>query len=109
MALERKVLGQETTAAGVWKMLYQVPAGAHTVISTLTCATLSAVASNLSIQIRVAGAAEDPKQYEQKCFLLGGHDSIEFRRGWTLGPLDEIWVLDSTGTMSWACYGEVET
>jgi hypothetical protein len=100
-----KVLGQSNPAATTLTSLYTVPSLTQSVVSTVTVTNQAASAATYRISVRVAGAADTPKQYLAYDVSLPGNATDTLTLGVTLGAGDIISVYSSSTTLSFNAFG----
>lgn len=105
MPTNYKVLGQSNPAASTATSLYTVPAATQTIVSTVTVTNQTATAGTYRISVRVAGAADTPRQYFAYDVSLPGNASDTLTLGLTLGATDVITVFASAATFSFQAFG----
>ena len=105
MAETNKCLAQLKSAANTLEKLYTVPAVTQTVLSSIVVCNQSATATSFSVQIRIAGAGSDTKQYLYFTVAIPGNDTFIATIGATLATTDEVWVLATLATLSWNLFG----
>ena len=110
MATSYLVLGQavpaSTTAAGAssnFTTLYT--ASAASIVSTITVTNQANTAATYRIAVRVAGAADTPKQYLAYDVSLPGNASDTLTLGITLAATDVISIAASATTVSFNAFG----
>lgn len=105
MAEVLKVLGQLDCPATTLTALYTVPALTSTVLSSLVIANRTSASRTFRVSIRVAGAADDPKQYLYYDVTLVKNDTFVATLGLTLGAGDIVSVYASATGLSFSAYG----
>ena len=112
MATAYKVLGQavpaSTTAAGASSnltTLYTPSGTAAAVISTIAVCNQSTTAQTYRVSVRVAGAADTPKQYIAYDVLLGSNATDTLTLGVTLANTDIISIAASSTSVSFSAFG----
>lgn len=105
MAETRKVLGQLNPGATTLTKLYTVPAATQTVGSSIVVCNQAAAVGSFRVSVRVAGAADNAKQYLYYDEPLDANDTFIATIGMTLGATDEVWVYASAATMSFNLFG----
>jgi hypothetical protein len=112
MATTYKVLGQAvpaaTTAAGAassFTTLYTVPSLTSTVVSTISVSNQSTSAITYRVAVRVAGAADTPKQYIAYDVVLGSNATDTLTLGVTLATTDVISIAASSTSVSFNAFG----
>jgi len=105
MATTYKVLGQANPAATTLTTLYTVPASTSAVVSTVTITNQTSTAATYRVSVRVAGAADTPKQYVAYDISLPGNATDTLTLGVTLGAADVISVYASSTTLSFNAFG----
>ena len=105
MAEVYKVLGQLDPSANTLTKLYTVPAATSTINSSIFISNRNATATAFSMQVRVAGAAADNKQYIYTLISIPGNETFVVTAGVTLAATDEVWVLGVLATCSFNMFG----
>ena len=105
MATVYKVLGQSTPAANTSNILYTVPTGNSTVISTLNVCNLSATNVTFRIAVSPGGAAVANQHYIAYDTAIQAQDSIGLTMGITLAAADVVRVLSVAGNVSFSLFG----
>lgn len=106
MAITRKVLGQMTTpASSAYGTLYTVPAATTTVVSTLILCNAGA-ATQISVRIRVGGAAADPKQLICSNLAMAANQTIALTAGITLAATDVVEASSPSTNVTVQLFGE---
>jgi len=103
-----KVLGQVDTAATTQTTLYTVPDLSQTTTSTLRITNRNASPVTYRVRIKVAGIADNDKQYIAYDTSLAANASDSLILGLTLGQDDVVAVYASATGVSWNLFG-VET
>jgi hypothetical protein len=112
MASAYKVLGQavpaSTTAAGAsssFTTLYTSGTTNGAIVSSIVICNQSTSAQTYRIAIRVAGAADTPKQYLAYDVVLGSNATDTLTLGITLANTDVISIAASSTSVSFNAYG----
>jgi hypothetical protein len=105
MADAFKNLGQLNPGATTLTKLYTVPPLASTVASTLVICN-QAAAGSFRVSVRVAGAADNPKQYLYYDCPLGANSTMAATLGICLATTDEIWVYASSTGFAFNLFGD---
>lgn len=105
MATTYKVLGQVNPSATTATTLYTVPSATSAVCSTLVVTNQAATAGTYRVSIRVAGAADNAKQYLAYDVVIGANDSTALTLGITLAATDVVTIYASSATMSFSLFG----
>lgn len=106
-----KVLGQavpaSTTAAGAASNLTTLysPSGVSAIVSTITICNQTTSAQTYRVSIRVAGAADTPKQYVAYDISLPGTATDTLTLGVTLATTDVISIAASSTSVAFNAYG----
>lgn len=100
-----KVLGQSNPAATTLTSLYTVPSLTQAVVSTITVTNQSASAGTYRISVRVAGGADNAKQYLAYDVSIPGNATDTLTLGVTLGAGDVISVYCSSTSFSFNAFG----
>lgn len=106
MPLTLKVLGQLNPPAGALTTLYTVPASTSAVVSSLTICNKSGTPASFKLSVRVAGAADNPKQYIYDTRPIGGNDTFIATIGPTLGAGDIVSVYASSANLAFNLFGQ---
>lgn len=106
MSTTLKVLAQSKPVAATLTAAYTAPALTQAVVSLITVANQSAVATSFRISVAIAGAADTPAQYIAYDVAINGNEVIELARGLTLGPADIVRVYNTLATLSFNVYGQ---
>lgn len=112
MATTYKVLGQavpaSTTAAGAssnFTTLYTSGTALGAVVSTIVVSNNASSAATYRVAIRVAAAADTPKQYLAYDVSLPGNASDTLTLGITLANTDVISIAASATTVAFNAFG----
>lgn len=106
MAETLKVLGQVSPSANSPATLYTVPGGKSAAVSRLTMCNQNATAAKARVWVKVAGAADDVKQYV--CYdmvLPAGFAPAEVMAGFALGAGDVVKVQANLANVSFNATG----
>jgi hypothetical protein len=109
MAIVYKTLGQVNPGATTLTTLYTVPASTSAVCSSVVICNQAAAAATFRVSVRVAGAADNAKQYLFYDVSLAGNSSTIATLGITLAATDVVSVYASTATMSFNLFGSEHT
>lgn len=101
-----KVLGQLKPLAATLSDLYTVPALKTAVSSSITICNQSGTPTSFRLSVRVAGAADTPKQYVYYDRPIGGNDTFIATVGYTLGAGDIVSVYNANATLSFNLFGQ---
>lgn len=101
-----KVLGQLNPPAATLSALYTVPALTSAVSSSITACNQSGTPTSFRFSIRVAGAADDPKQYTYYNRPIGGYDTFAAVLGKTLSAGDIVMVYSDNAQTSFELSGK---
>jgi hypothetical protein len=104
MATAYKTLGQVIPAATTLTTLYTVPGATSAVISTL-CICNQGVSTTYRVSVRVAAAADTPKQYLIYDATLNQYDTALLTLGISLGAADIVSVYAGTANVSFNLFG----
>ena len=99
------VLGQSNPVAATLTTLYTCPASTQTIISTITVANRSAVATSFRIAVRPAGAAISDEMYLAYDVPIAGIEAIALTLGITLEATDLLSVYATLATVSFNAFG----
>ena len=105
MATTYKVLGQLEPAATTETTLYTVPSATQAVCSTLSVCNNGTADATVRVRIKIAGAADDDKQWLFYDYGVGRKDTRTFTIGITLAATDVFVVYASTATVSFQLFG----
>ena len=105
MAKVYKVLGQANPSAATLSTLYTVPALTSAVVSTLTVANRSSVATSFRVAVRPAGAGISNEHYIYYDITIAGNDTFACTFGISLATTDVISVYATLATLSFNAYG----
>ena len=105
MADNYKVLGQSNPLAATLTDAYTVPASHEAVISSITVANRSAVATAFRLSVAVAGAADSNEQYFAYDVAIAGNEAKVFTLGVTLEATDILRVFATLATVSFNIFG----
>lgn len=109
MADTYKVLAQSNPAAATLTDAYTVPAATQAIVSTITIANRSNVATSFRISVAIAGAADANPQYIAYDVPIGGNESIALTLGVTLAATDKVRVYATLATLSFNIFGVEKT
>lgn len=109
MADTYKVLGQSNPAATTLTDIYTVPAATSVIVSTITVANRSAVATSFRISVAIAGAADANQQYIAYDVPINGNETISLTIGVTLAATDKVRVYATLATLSFNIFGVEKT
>jgi uncharacterized membrane protein len=104
MATTYKVLGQVAPLATTDTILYTVPSATQAVCSTLSVCNRGSAAT-FRVQIKIAGAASDNKQFVTYDAPVSANDTLLLTFGATLSAADVVVVYASTGDVSFQLFG----
>jgi hypothetical protein len=104
MAETFKVLGQAAPAS-TQAVLYQVPAGTSTTISSIVVCNQASSVGTFSVRVNIANAADGNAQLLFASQSIDGNATFVATLGITLGALDVIKVTPSSSTMSFNLFG----
>ncbi len=105
MAETLKVLAQSAPFATTLTDAYTVPAVTQAVVSTITVANRSAVATSYRISVAVASAADATKQYLCYDVPIKGNATHTLTLGISLGAADVVRVYATLATLSFNVFG----
>ena len=105
MADTYKVLGQTNPSEATLTDSYTVPASTSAVVSTITVANRSSVATSFRVSVAVAGAADDNKQYLYFDLAIAGNDTFAATLGISLAATDVVRVYATLATLSFSVFG----
>jgi hypothetical protein len=104
MATTYKVLGQVAPLATTDTILYTAPSATQAVCSTLSVCNRGSAAT-FRVRVKIAGAADDNKQYVTYDAPIAASDTLLLTFGATLGAADVVVVYASTGDVSFQLFG----
>lgn len=104
-----KVLAQSNPVAATPTDAYTVPALTQAIISTVTIANRSAVATTFRISVAIAGAVAANEQYIAYDVAIGGNEAIALTLGITLDTTDVVRVYATLATLSFNIFGVEKT
>ncbi len=99
------MLAQSNPSATTLTKVYTVPGATSTVGSCIAVCNQAGAGGTFRISIRVAGAADNAKQYIAYDNAIGANATVTFVIGITLAATDEVWVYASSATMSFGMFG----
>lgn len=105
MATTYKVLGQVEPLATTDTTLYTVPSATQAVCSTLSVCNKAASAGTFRVRIKIAGAADDDKQFVCYDAPIAAKDTLLLTFGATLGAADVVVVYASSADISFQLFG----
>jgi hypothetical protein len=105
MAETPKVLGQLNPGAAALTDVYTVPGDADAVVSTITVANRSSVATAFRIAVSPAGAVITDKHYLYYDIPIPGNDTFTTTIGISLAATDVIRVRATLATLSFNVFG----
>lgn len=105
MANTYKTLGQSNPSATTLTDLYTVPALTQTIVSTITVANRSAVATKFRLSIAIAGAADTNAQYYAYDADIAANQVITLTLGIGMQATDKIRVYATAATLSFNATG----
>jgi len=104
MAINYKVLAQNSPAATTTSDIYTVPASTSSVISTLSVCNRGASAT-FRVAVRPAGETLANKHYIVYDNYVEQYDSLFLTLGITLAATDVVTVYSSTSNLSFCLFG----
>ena len=105
MALNYKVLGQNSPAANTISTLYTVPSSNSAVVSTMTICNQSGANARVDIAVCPANTAVTTSQYIMKDCVVASADTIFLTVGVTLSATDTIRVNANVANISFNAFG----
>lgn len=105
MTILYKVLGQSNPSANTDTVLYTVPSGANTIISTVTICNLDSNAASFKMAIVPFGFSLASQHYMNFNTTIAGNDTITATLGITLSASDTLHVNASTDLISFSSFG----
>ena len=109
MADTIQVLGQVDPLAATLTDGYTVPALTEAIVSSITIANRSAVATTFRISVAVAGAVDSNEQYIAYDVAIGANEMKSLTLGLTLAATDVVRVLATLATVSFNIFGVEKT
>lgn len=100
-----KVLGQSNPVAATLTAAYTVPAATSAMVSSITVANRSAVATSYRISIAIAGAADNNAQYIAYDVPISGNTTHTLTLGIGLATTDVVRVYATLATLSFNIFG----
>jgi len=105
MATVYKVLGQVEPSITTDTTLYTVPSATEAVCSTLSVCNKNAANGTFRVRIKVAGAADDDKQFVVYDAPIAAKDTLLLTFGATLAATDVVVVYASNADMTFQLFG----
>jgi len=105
MANAYKVLGQVEPSATTDTTLYTVPSATEAVCSTLSVCNKAASTGTFRVRIKIAGAADDDKQFIIYDASIGSKDTLLLTFGATLAATDVVVVYASSADITFQLFG----
>ena len=109
MADAYKVLSQTNPLAATLTDSYTCPAVTQTVISTITVANRSAIATSFRISVAINGAVDGLAQYIAYDVVIGANEAIALTLGITIDAADVIRVYATLATLTFNIFGVEKT
>lgn len=109
MADTYKVLGQANPLAATLTSLYAVPGVTQAIVSTVTVANRSNVATSFRLSVAIAAAADANQQYIAYDVPIGGNEAIALTLGIALQASDVIRCYATLATLSFNAFGVEKT
>lgn len=110
MAQTLKVLGQGVAIGSATPVdIYTVPAATTAAISSVSVCNQNAADITFYLQIRVAGAVDDPSQYIYYNATCPGYDTVIATIGMTLSATDVITIYSNNSNISFNVFGTENT
>lgn len=109
MAQTPKVLWQNAPAGTTLTKVYTVPGLTNTLVSSIAICNRSPTPTNFRLSLRVAGAADDNKQYLYYDQAIDSNETFIATIGVTLGAADEVWFLQTAATLACQGFGVEQT
>ena len=100
-----KVLGQLNPSAATLTALYTVPASTQTIVSTITVANRSAVATSFRISVAINGAADNNIQYIAFDVPIAGNETKSFTLSLAMDAADVIRCYATLATLTFNAFG----
>jgi len=100
-----KTLGQLAPSATTPTMLYTVPPDTGAVVSTLIVCNRGSTATTFRVSVRVAGEADNIKQYMYYDIIIPKNDTFAATIGITLDEDDEMWVYAGNSNLTFQMWG----
>lgn len=92
MPVTYQVLGQQAPTIGFDTLIYRVPIGTQTIISSISVCNRGSSIGLFSVRIVVGGGASAPEQYIYFAVPIVKNDTFIATIGVTLNAMDEVWV-----------------
>ncbi len=105
MAETYKTLGQSAPSATTATMLYAVPAAGSTVCSSILVCNRGPGSTKFRISLRVAGEAENSKQYLYYDVPIPAYDTFIATIGISMAETDELWVYAEEANLTFQAWG----
>lgn len=105
MAATYKTLGQVNPASSAQTVLYTVPAGTRTVVSSIVVCNQGATDGTFRIAVRPNGAAVAKQHYVYYDYPLGAKDTKVASLGMTLDPGTVVSVFANSADHSFSAFG----
>lgn len=105
MATTYKVLGQVVATVSSEDTLYTVPSSTQAVCSTLSVCNKASTAGTFRVRIKIAGAANDDKQFVCYDAPISANDTLLLTFGATLGAADVVAVYASSADITFQLFG----
>jgi hypothetical protein len=100
-----KLLGQVLPPATTLTLLYTVPTGTVTVVSSIVICNTSGSPANVRVSVAYGGAADDRKQYVYYDLPITANDTFVATIGITLNTTDVIRVQSSVLDVTFNLFG----
>ena len=100
-----KILGQAYPLADTETLLYTVPGGAQTIVSSIVCCNLSGDEAMFNISVSVGGAATSNQDYLFYEVIIPSNETFQASMGLTMAATDVIRVYSSTGELAFSAFG----
>jgi hypothetical protein len=106
MATTYKILAQSAPVSNTNTLLYgPIGAGIQTVVSTIAICNRGNTSATYRISVRENGAADSTKQYLVFDSTIPSTSTITYTLGITLKTGDAVYILASTGNVSFNAFG----
>ncbi len=106
MTVTIKPLGQSAPLAATLTTLYTVPGSTEAIVSTLTIANRSSVATSFRVALRALGASIADEHYLYYDIDIPGNETFAATLGWTLQATDVISCYNTLATLSFNLSGQ---
>lgn len=105
MADSNKVLGQANPSANTLSLLYSVPAGAQTVVSSIFVCNRASSQALFRIAVAVNNASDSAEQYLFYDVPINGNTTYIATVGLTLNAGDRVRIYTNLANLSFSLFG----